>query len=690
MIARSALATVSGAVLLGTALLLAPPAAAAAATPDQQAPSAGRPELRPLPDPPLDRVDEAVRERLEDHERSLGADLAEPSTDRRRLTAGFARLGQLYLLFDLDAAARDAFWNARQLDPGDGRWSYYLGVALERLGRNEEAAEALGRVLEARPQDEATLVRLGRIAVAADRVEEAERYFRLALEHHSRSAAALHGLGQVAAFRERWQEAVELFERALGIQPGASAVHYELGLAHRQLGDLERARDHLAQRGPIKPRFHDPLISDLETLAPGARTHNRRGTQLFSIGDLAGAEDAYRKAIEVEPDDPTAHAALADILDLQDRASEAISEYRTALELDPSSPQNHHQLGRLLLRIGWVEEAIGHLRQAVALAPDFGEAYGALALALERAGRIEEAVEAAGEAVEIEPESGSARLRLARLSMLRQIDPWGDPETELLSVLEADPRDRMALLALGHHYRSAGRIERALATYRRVLDLPGDERRHRVLRARAHLSVAELLAGDDPGSETAVSHLREAVRLAPDQGDVHLALGRVLAARGDHEGAAHSYGLALGVDPSDLDAHLALAEALIRAGRHRDALERLEEGMARFHRDPRVADLLARLLATSSKETVRDGERALELARGAFDAQQSARHAETVAMAQAELGRFEEAVDWQRRAIDLTAGGGAGGGSGSRSELERRLERYRSGEPVRSPWGGGS
>ena len=58
-------------------------------------------------------------------------------------------------------------------------------------------------------------------------------------------------------------------------------------------------------------------------------------------------------------------------------------------------------------------------------------------------------------------------------------------------------------------------------------------------------------------------------------------------------------------------------------------------------------------------------------------------HAETVAMAWAELGNFEEAIAWQNRALDL------GTEREPTTELDlarRRLALYQRGEPCRAPW----
>ena len=106
--------------------------------------------------------------------------------------------------------------------------------------------------------------------------------------------------------------------------------------------------------------------------------------------------------------------------------------------------------------------------------------------------------------------------------------------------------------------------------------------------------------------------------------------------------------------------------------------------LAKHPSDPRIADTLARVLATAPEDSVRDGAMAADIASKLIDAMPSTQHAETMAMALAELGRFEEAVQITESAI---ASMEAAGETGSDlADARRHLEQYRRREPVRAPW----
>ena len=111
---------------------------------------------------------------------------------------------------------------------------------------------------------------------------------------------------------------------------------------------------------------------------------------------------------------------------------------------------------------------------------------------------------------------------------------------------------------------------------------------------------------------------------------------------------------------------------LFESGRYAEARRTLDETSARFPGDVATRHLLARLLAVSPDDAVRDGARAVELAQSVVDEQPALDHLETLAMAMAEAGRFDDAVTWQQRALEAERQA-AGGNSPQRLD---RLALY--------------
>jgi DNA-binding winged helix-turn-helix (wHTH) protein/tetratricopeptide (TPR) repeat protein len=82
------------------------------------------------------------------------------------------------------------------------------------------------------------------------------------------------------------------------------------------------------------------------------------------------ARAAVVRALEIDPDLPTAHAELGHIRQVYDLDFEGAEQaYRRALQLDPDSTMAHHYMGLLLIARGELDEALQSIRRAQALEP---------------------------------------------------------------------------------------------------------------------------------------------------------------------------------------------------------------------------------------------------------------------------------------------------------------------------------
>ena len=104
------------------------------------------------------------------------------------------------------------------------------------------------------------------------------------------------------------------------------------------------------------------------------------------------AEQGYRRAIELEPTNSTAHQWYGSLLTSRGRFDEAEREMRRAVELDPFSMIAHSVIGWALIFSKQIDRAIQQLRAALQLDPTFLMANYWMALAVEQAGQPADAI----------------------------------------------------------------------------------------------------------------------------------------------------------------------------------------------------------------------------------------------------------------------------------------------------------
>jgi serine/threonine protein kinase/tetratricopeptide (TPR) repeat protein len=118
--------------------------------------------------------------------------------------------------------------------------------------------------------------------------------------------------------------------------------------------------------------------------------------------DWSGAEEAYRRAIELNPNYPTAHDGYAMMLSARGRYDDALEQIRKAADLDPLSLS-------IAVHAGWphyfahnYDAAIRCFRKALELDERFIPADGWLGMALGQQKRYAEAIDAFSRALEVD------------------------------------------------------------------------------------------------------------------------------------------------------------------------------------------------------------------------------------------------------------------------------------------------
>lgn len=633
-------------------------------------------QLEPVPEPPVEDMDPAVRDQLHEARAEVEELLAAAERDDARLAVAYGRLGLAFHAYDLTTLAAACYRNAERLAPGEPRWPHLLGVVAAEAGDFAAAVGYFERVLELDPGYLPAAVHLGRAWLARGEAEPARSAFARAAGRPDLRAAVEAGLGRAARLAGDLPAAARHLEAALEAQPEAVRLHHQLMLVYRDLGDEARAREHATRAGLAEPAFPDPRLSEVRQEALGPEFYLRSAGKALVQGRLEVALQEYRRALDLAPESARAHQGLASALLRAGELEGALEHFREAVRLEPESALNQYNLGVVLRRTGSGGEAEGRFRRALELDPGFKQARLHLAsLALE-AGRAEEALRGYDRSLEADPHD--RRALAERPVALWRLGRREEALAGLQGVLATDPGNSRARLNLGALLVEAGELAEADRQLAAVLgeDLEED------LLSRAHFNRA-LVAERRGAPELARGHYQRAVELDPTRTEARFELAGALAREGRYGEAAEHYGRVVEAWPDHAGARLAEGTALVLAERHGEARRRFEAALERFPEERRLLLALATLLAASPDPEVRDGRRALELARAVHRASPGVDSAEALAMAHAELGRFEEAVEQQRRALE---GARAAGLEPLMPRLERWLAAYRRGEPCREPW----
>ncbi len=119
----------------------------------------------------------------------------------------------------------------------------------------------------------------------------------------------------------------------------------------------------------------------------------------FYEWDWVGAEEEFRRAIELNPKYPTAHQWYAEYLAAMGRSDEALAEIRRALELDPLSLMVITAVGLIFYYARRFDRAVEPLQKALEMDPGFPPAHRVLGWVYEQVATPEETMEAFQKAV---------------------------------------------------------------------------------------------------------------------------------------------------------------------------------------------------------------------------------------------------------------------------------------------------
>jgi tetratricopeptide (TPR) repeat protein len=464
-------------------------------------------------------------------------------------------------------AATEAFETAATLDPHNPvRW-YVLERHLSKIGKPEEATRARQNFLTSWEQ---RAVGKGRTAVAPPfirltLVEEKSRvepFFPPALyaEGFALMQSGDYG-GALAQFKDaatRDPLSARPFERMEAMEKAAAAFRD---------GSLATAVEHLKVAVELDPNRSEP--------------HRILAGVYLAGGQMDEALGELETAVRLSPGDERSHLALASALVDAHRYTEAEQALRRALEALPGSGRARYALGRLYQRQGLYEKALHELDVAIAFHPLIGlngiyQSIGAMNAARQN---FDGAVDAYEKRVDVHPNDADAHQDLGDTYARLGRHDEALVEFAMVSTLATGRTD--ALTAMAQVHLKEGRYTAAVEASRRAVDLDAAYAPARYALATSLMRLGQ----NDEGQK----ELEQFQRLQAEAAAVHareIELGGLRreasesSAGGDHEKAVSLLRKALALEPDQAVSHLNLGLALLYAGKPAEAVERFKSAVA--------------------------------------------------------------------------------------------------------------
>jgi tetratricopeptide (TPR) repeat protein len=364
--------------------------------------------------------------------------------------------------------------------------------------------------------------------------------------------------------------AIEQYEAMVKIEPKNADNHLLLGRLYFLNKDAVKAESEFKAAVNLDPNSEEAitnlaylyndegastkaaeLLKSIPDAQRSAKIYAALGSTYEQQKDYKNAIAAFRQALSMDKENLDAMRGLAQNLANDNQIDAALDEYRTIQDADPQDATAAMRVAEIYRRQGKFDLAMENLKKAAALVQDSLEIPYNEALILEAQGKYEDAATVLQKLVS-HPLPPDARA--------------GDKSNRALF-----------LERLGNVYREAGRPLLAMETFRKIIDLGGDEA------ARGYQDVIDSYRDQKQWSD-ATKTAQEAVKKLPNDKGLKLTLAQQMADSGKADDSVQLAKSVLKGGPDDRDSYIMLSQIYMRLKRWKeseDALQQAEKLAAR-------------------------------------------------------------------------------------------------------------
>jgi len=442
---------------------------------------------------------------------------------------------------DLATQAIEQYKLALDADPSSRTLQDGLSNLYFKLGRIREAVAAAQDQVNKHPDDAEAHILLGRVylrSLGDGQGPQSTDMLQAAIKEYEKIAQLKPDdlethllLGQLYGLDHDSAKAEQQFKDAQRIDSGSEEVVLSMARLYTEQGDL----DHAAK-----------VIADVPV-------DDRSGRMDFALAGIYDqlkkpkqAAEAYRAALDQDPDNTDAKRGLANALILDGQTDAAAQVFAEILGADPQDAQSLIREADIQRQQGHYEQALATLKKASALVSDNLELDYNLALVYDALGRYDESIK-------------TLKDMLASTSV-----PDG-------KYTDQDRGNRKLFLErLGIVEREAGDTAGAVDAYTQMMALGGD------LQAEGYDGLIDTYR-DAHNWTAATKTAEEAAKALPENHDVQLAYARQLADSGKVDEAIKLAMAQLDGKAGDREVYFTIADMDVRDKRWKDASVALDK-----------------------------------------------------------------------------------------------------------------
>jgi tetratricopeptide (TPR) repeat protein len=453
----------------------------------------------------------------------------------------------------------------------DAYFNFAMGHAeeeeFELTGRSENANEAIDyykKALELDPESSVIIERLAETYAKSQHIQDAVQEAEAAIKanpdnpgpHRLLARIYVRNLGDLSAGsgqRDMIDKAIEQFREILRIDPKDSQSALWLARLYRFENEHDKAEQTLrevlrwdpANEGGLEQLsqllMDEGRASDAIELLNKAAAESTSSTLYDLLGDAyaqtheyAKSEEAYKKAVEGDPDEASHRKGLAQALLTEEKFPQALEEYKRLADLEPENPDNYLRLSQIYRHLNQFDLAESNIVHAKQLAPGNLEVTYNEALLYDAQGRFDDAAHVLADAIAGLTGQGDSASNPNALAILyeelgriyREKEDYASAERSYEELGKLGPEEfRRAQMLLIDTYRESHEIDRAISETQKALKDNDKDRGLTVTYA--------ILLGEKGQTDEAEKVLRGMLKQNGEDQEVYLDLAQVQE-RGRH------------------------------------------------------------------------------------------------------------------------------------------------------------